>query len=212
MTDVIIATDDLDGTLGTYFQLCATDLYNAIVVSGGVNNYRVAQMTSVDLTASNIVTAVKGANVDKFVFVVFSHGSSTALGKNCQGGIFIDIAMGVSHFAGSLFYTFACSSGRKLGPQLVADGCHSFWGYKNPAYVIRAFDNDFVDCANYGFKMLLVGNDAQTSYDMMRDRHTAVANHLVSISEFFAASVVVENRDNLVLHGNPSLTLNPWNI
>jgi hypothetical protein len=210
MTDVIIAADNLDGKLGHFFQLCATDLHTAIVASGSVPSYRVTQMASADLTVANVLTAVQVANVTDFVFVVFSHGSPTALGRDCQDGVFIDTAMGVSHFARSLFYTFACSSGRTLGRQLVIDGCHSFWGYKDPAWVVHAFTSLCVDCANYGFKMLLAGNDAQTSYDMMLDKYTEAADYVESETDSFLASYFLLNRDNLVLHGKPSVTLNPW--
>jgi hypothetical protein len=206
MIDVIIAADNEDGELGAYFRMCATDLYNTLSTDGHQHNYSIIELSSDDLTHSKILTTVGSINHNKYIFINFSHGSPTALGKNYAGEAFIDIALGVGHFCSSLFYTFSCAAGMALGPQLINDGCLSFWGYEDEAQVIIEYDIDFMTCTNYGFKMLLQGYDVQTSYDLMMEEFDRKIDYYID-SDFFAASTFSNNKEGLILHGSNTLTL-----
>lgn len=207
MINVIIAADNEDNMLGSYFRMCATDLYNTLTTNGHIFACSITELSSDDLTASSVLSIVERVNHNNFIFINFSHGSATTLRKQCDNGAFVDVALGVSQFASSLFYTFSCLAGSELGPQLVSDGCLSFWGYQEDAQMMVEFDIHFMECTNYGFKMLLQGHSVQASYDLMMDEFDRKIDYYVDAPDFFAASVFRSNKAGLILHGNTALTL-----
>ncbi|MDI1257111.1 MAG: hypothetical protein PSV16_13535 [Flavobacterium sp.] len=193
MADTIIVFDEADTKLGSFFQLCIDDLnvfFDSISIQPTYLNSAKLNDLSVQLVTEPLNT---------FVFGAYSHG-----GKNClvkSNASYISTTVNNTSFQNSFFYTFSCSCGHELGSNLFDNGCLCFIGYNKIISIWSTYVQPFVVCANYGLKLFFNGvNTLQIETEMKEQYNTEI--DAIYPADFIIASILRENRDALVRHGN----------
>jgi hypothetical protein len=156
---------------------------------------------------ADIATSIDGFNGNRFIFIGFSHGDVDCHATTNE--IFISSNNSLL-FSNSLFYSCACLTARKLGPELLTQGCSTFIGYRSSVYVNEDYDKVFIKCKNSGIKKFFEGkNTIKESYEFMRKTYQNEIDALIigDADDFFAASSLSGNLKALVFKGNETLTL-----
>ncbi len=205
MYKIILAYDKQDEETGEFFHNCAKDLKNITqnlpceIIK--VPSERLSNTAFIDVKISVF-------DEQPFIFIAYSHGSKKAfLGAN---GAYVKAGY-TTQFSNSLCYSFTCESASQLGPDLIQNGCRSFWGYNEEVNVYSTYQQVFVECANYGFKQLLNGDTMQEAFDKMIDFHNQQIDFIAD-KNYFVASILMENRDALTLLGDKGLVLENFTI
>ena len=193
MANTILAFDELDSVLGSFFQSCKEnlDLFFAQI------NIQPTFLNSNKLNDLAIEIVTK--EVTSFVFGAYSHGSNDCLVKSAS--IPYVSSTNSSNFKNSFFYTFSCSSGMILGDNLIANGCHCFIGYKDIVAIWSTFPKPFINCANYGLIQFFKGENSHTIINQMKEKYNDEIDEMYRY-DFLIASILKENRDGLILLGN----------
>ncbi|OIQ22056.1 MAG: hypothetical protein BM557_01370 [Flavobacterium sp. MedPE-SWcel] len=192
MIDTVLVIDESDNTLGSFFQSCQNDLY-AFFNLTGVNPTLINSNRLNDLSIK-----VTTEPLEKFIFGAYSHGDKNCLVKAQLP--YISTALNNSFFKNSFFYTFSCSSGYELGSNLIENGCLTFIGYNQVISIWSTYIKPFVECANYGLIRFYDGEDTYSIVEQMKVKYTNEIDSIYS-SDFLIASILRENRDALVIHG-----------
>ena len=137
-----------------------------------------------------------------FVFVSFTHGSESSL--VASGIAFLQSPIERNYLVNSFSYCFACHSGKILGRELVDSGTHTFIGYSAQVDIVVGYLDVFADCAIEGLLSFNNGATIGESLISQKNKYTEQIDELYE-EHFFAASVLMDNRDCLVLHGNGNL-------
>ena len=199
MTNIIIACDDEDSRLGNFFKACADDL----TVSFS-NNHVLETILSKTLNSAYLQIIIENISVSSFIICPYSHGISDAL--LCGSEKYIEKDINMHLFSGSLFYSFSCFSSTELGVSLVKNGCKAFIGYKNEASIWTTYQAVFVECANYAMKMFEQGYSLLSAFNMMKEKHNQEVDKIYT-TDFLVASIIMENRDGLVLLGDEKIVI-----
>ena len=192
MANTIIVVDEADSKLGSFFQICLDDLnvfFNNINIQPTLLNSVRLNELSVQLTTLPLET---------FVFGAYSHG-----GKNClvkANASYVSTTINNTCFNNSFFYTFSCSSGYELGENLIENGCLCFIGYNKIISIWSTYINPFFVCANYGLNLFYNGINTFQIVEQMKEQYNHEIDTLYT-KDFFIASILRENRDALVRHG-----------
>jgi len=109
-------------------------------------------------------------------------------------------------------HLLSCETGRDLGPDTVANGAHSFGGYKENFNLV--WDEGGVSMwelfaeADAAWDLSMAnGNTAQDAYDAtVAAFNTAIA----SVPGTWTASTLTQDRNDLVLKGDPAATISPY--
>lgn len=197
MIDLILAFDNEDSELGVFFSRCAE-----IVSDSMTHDWSCISIPSNSLNEIHLEIRVhqfKG----NFIFASFTHGSDSSLLSS--GKSFIKSSFPRNYLANSFSYCFACHSGKNLGPSLVKNGTLSFIGYSDQVTFVVGYIEVFASCAVDGLISFKNGATISESLSHKKQKYTDTIDYLYSI-DFLAASVLMENRDCLVLHGNGGLS------
>lgn len=164
------------------------------------------------LNQAYIDTHIPTININRFLFVAYSHGLHHSL---VHGGTYYIKTNVNSHlFANSFFYSMCCLSALELGIDITNN--HSgvvFIGYNDNAdALLGAYMQLSIDCDNHGLKEFLSGKTAEASYQSMKDNFTQQIDILESIGEILRAASLRRNRDALVFYGNPNLIISDFDI
>ena len=192
MANTVIVVDEADTKLGSFFQVCIEDLnnfFNEINIQPTLLNSLKLNDLSVQLTTEPLKS---------FVFGAFSHG-----GKNClvkSNTSYVSTTINNTCFNNSFFYTFSCSSGYELGNNLIDNGCLCFIGYNKIISIWSTYIQPFVICANHGLKLFYNGVNTFQIVKEMKEQYNHEIDTLYT-KDFFIASILRENRDALVRHG-----------
>lgn len=117
--------------------------------------------------------------------------------------------------AGSIVHLLACETGQALGANLVANGCHAFFGYDETFVFPVEVAPLFLEADSQIDLTLAAGRTAQEAYDAavrMFNRHI---RRLLVLGKPFLAAVLARNRDHLCAPtkdpkwGNPHASLPP---
>lgn len=208
MINIIIVFDGDDDELGSYFRMCATDIHNTLVENHN-DIFEITLITSDGLSIDNIQTVLRTKGELDYVFISFSHGSDSTLLRKNDSVAYVDMVSNNSHFNKAMVYTFACSAGLLLGPELIAAGSHAFWGYINSVEIVMLYDVEFMTCTNFGLKMFLSGYNLEDSFNMMQSKFLDII-YDVAERNSFASSQLLDAKRSLVLHGNRNLSLNDF--
>lgn len=193
MANTILAFDELDNTLGSFFQSCKEnldsffgeiDIQPIFLNSNKLNDFAIEFVTH---------------DISSFVFGAYSHGGNDCLLKSAT--IPYVSKANSFNFNKSFFYTFSCSSGRELGANLIENGCHCYIGYKDIIAIWSTYLKPFVECANYGLIQFFNGVESYTIINLMKDKYNKEIDDVYQ-QDFLIASILLENRDALVLYGN----------
>lgn len=193
MAKTVIVFDEVDKQLGTFFQLCIEDLndfFNSLAIQPILLNSAKLNDSSIELTTKSL---------DAFIFGAYSHG-----GENClvnSTATYISTTVNNTCFNNCFFYTWSCSCGYELGGNLIENGCLSFIGYNKVIAIWNTYVLPFIICANHGLKLFFSGVNTFQIIIEMKNQYN---NEIDSIYEkdFMIASILRENRDALVKHGN----------
>ncbi len=193
MANTIIAVDEADTRLGSFFQICMEDLstfFNSIPIKPIVLDSARLNDLSVQLTTEPLNT---------FVFGAYSHGNINCLLK--ANTSYVSTTINNTCFENSFFYTFSCSCGFELGDNLIQNGCLCFIGYNKIISIWSTYIQPFVICANHGLKLFYSGINTYQIVEEMKDQYNYEIDELYP-KDFMIASILRENRDALVKHGN----------
>lgn len=193
MASTILAIDDNDASLGAFFQSCLGYLETELA-NKGINPQILRGQGLNDLSVQ-----LATDNHKKFVFGAYSHGNATCLVKS--NNPYISTAVNHTSFANSFFYTFSCSCGITLGGTLIDNGCLCFIGYNKVISIWSTYVDPFIKCANHGLLLFLDGVSTFLVIKNMRDKYNEEIDKIYT-KDFLIASILRENRDALVIHGN----------
>ena len=187
MNDIILAIDEEDTELGSFFKDCGADL---------INFFEQKQITIDKLVASQInhvYVKVITENLNSFTFLAYSHGSDAQLVSNGTSYIDEDNA---DSFENSLFYTCSCDTGKLLGSKLVQKGCLSYIGYKDK-FIVWDFNRlPFVECANYAIKQIYLGKGSEEALIMAKSKYNEYIDDYNN--DLMGAAMLRSNRDVLI--------------
>jgi len=204
MINILISFDDNDYELGEYFEKSYNGILERILFYPGLN---IASIDGLNCTEQNINYHINAYSGDKFIFVGLSHGNEEELlTHNC---VFVSASNNTS-FNQSLFYTTACSSGKKLGKSLIDNGCITYVGYDDEVGVQESYYDVFIKCENYVLlKFLNQGISIKDAYDEMISFYNSEIDRLSlgTINDVIVAGYLTENRDCLTLMGNSNLRI-----
>jgi hypothetical protein len=193
MANTIIVVDEADSKLGSFFQVCIEDLnmfFNDINIQPTLLNSVKLNDLSVQLTTEPF---------ESFVFGAYSHGNRNCLVK--ANASYVSTTINNTCFNNSFFYTFSCSSGYELGGNLIENGCLCFIGYNKIISIWIGYIRPFVICANHGLKLFYHGLSTFQVVTEMKEQYNQEIDDLYP-KDFMIASILRENRDALVKHGN----------
>ena len=202
MVSNILAFDNEDSKLGEFFNLCRSLVQEAIN-DIGENLWECIEMNSRSLNEAHLQIRSEQIN-HAYVFSSFTHGSSTAL--YCGGAPFIQSTSTINFLSNSFSYCFACHSGQTLGPYLVNNGTLCFIGYKKAAAIVTTHKEVFASCAVDGLLAFYKGATTAESFESKRLKYNAEIDKNYD-KNYLVSSVLMDNRDCLVLHGDSELKI-----
>lgn len=199
MIDIFVACDEKDQKLGDYFLVCMDNIKEVIQSKG----YNFHPIQSDNLNVAYLEIRLSDLADKKKLFLAYSHGTEDSL---LSSETYLHLNHGYQYFGQSLFYTFSCSSGIKLGPKLIESGCLAFVGYKSVVSIITTYQEIFSLCANHGIKEFIGGMTIKESYISMKEYYTEEIDNTYS-KNFIVASELRQNRDSLILLGNGEINM-----
>ena len=193
MANTILAFDELDKVLGSFFQSCKENLDSFFTETAIQPTF--LNSNKLNDLAIEIVTQ----DISSFIFGAYSHGRKDCLLKSAR--IPYVSKNNSTNFKKSFCYTFSCSSGRELGTNLIDNGCHCFIGYKDIIAIWSTYTKPFVECANYGLIQFFNGEESHIIINLMKDKYNKEIDDLYK-KDYLIASILMENRNALVLYGD----------
>lgn len=198
MISTILAIDDRDNVLGNFYTECLADLE-------GFENDKCSIKPIKSNALNDLAISISVPENGKFIFLAYSHGSDSEL---LAGGVtpYISGTLNITLFKKSFFYTCSCSTGKRLGQLLIDNECFSYIGYKEKFEIWDYNRSPFVECANYGYKLFVQGNNVESIVEQMKakyDEHISNYNN-----DFFGSAYLLANRNALLALGDLSHNIN----
>lgn len=201
MINTVIVCDKDDKDLGDFFSLCK---YHAIQATEQ-HTANIKELYSDDIDVVNFSNYFSDINQSNFLFFGFVHGSCTSMTIN--GYIhFLSTSNNYYTLSNALIYAFSCYNGKDLADKLLENKVHVYWGYRDKAWVCYDFIDDFKDCALSGFDSFVLGNTIERAENVMIDETNNKIDEIYGVN-MFAASLLMENRDAMVVKGNKQMTI-----
>lgn len=199
MINFLIACDDKDLILGSYFAKCRDKLCDFL------NEYNF-EKTLVEISGKKCNVVNIDLNLDaltnnKFIFIAFSHGNYCSLLVDKEE--YVSCSHNASKFGNALFYTNACSSGKGLGLQLIDQGCAVFIGYSEDINVSLNHLDVFANCDNACLYFFF--GEEITIFEAFQKTKRHFTNRANKLEPFDRAELIYA-RDALVFHGNKNLS------
>ncbi len=206
MIEFVIAYDERDDVLGSYFQECRNNLVSVI------SDLQELDPILNDVPANKCNRAYLDyvlANLrDKpFIIAVYCHGNPKQLVVN--GSLFIDSDEDNEYFKKTFFYTNSCSSGKTLGPKLIEQNCSVFIGFERNVESLMGdyYEELSINCDNFGITAFLTQEiTAFEAYEQMIKNYTQKIQNLQKTGDILRAGIFINAREALVFHGNKDLT------
>jgi hypothetical protein len=194
--DVIISyNNDCSEENRWFFESCADESRQCAVKC----RFTHKTITPPNLTAEEIKRHIKSCR-HGFVFLAYMHGHKKGIVNECGDDIVSD-TINSEIFKGNIFYTFSCQCGNDLKDELMNRNTALFWGYKNDTHIV--LQEEFVECAIEGIKQFLSGKTVGDAKKAMEEKY--IENHY-KIGGLKGA-LLLENKDNMVVVGDMSLTI-----
>ncbi len=205
MTKFIIAYDNQDPVLGSYFTLCTENLV-AFLTEKGLNTIikidtKYCNQTYLELKISEV------KNDENLCFIAYSHGNKSSV--VCAGESYVKVNENTHLFNNSIFYSNACLCGAELSIDLIDRGCKAFIGSKEETKVLLLDPNLSAKLDNYAL-MVFIEQDKtiHDSYNAMLNYYDYEIDRLNELEGglgFGKAAYLVEARDALVFKGDKKL-------
>lgn len=206
MINIIVAYDNEDVKLGTYFENCKNQLLSILEEHHALVNNKPHEVSTRHCNNVYIDLLLPKYNAYPFIFIAYSHGNEKAL--CCRDNNYVEKDANTHNFTNSLFYTTACSVGKELGEHLISKGCLAFIGYKNSINVYRQDIKNRIsmNCDNAGIITFLLDDiTIFEAYERMKNFYTQQIDKLYEVKDMLFAADLVETLDALVFFGNRDL-------
>ena len=195
---IILAYDDQDASLGTFFQACAQDITQYI------QQHTSFQISSIDSNSLSMEAIDKEVTTmdEPFLFLAYSHGIEDQLccDNYCREA-YVKTPGNTYLFSRSFFYTFSCKTAEILGEVLAQNQQMVYIGYTG---VVEGDNdmimNDLVECTNYGVKLFLQGKSQYEVVSGMWEKYTDCLVKWLDLDEGKAV-IFRRNRDALCPRG-----------
>ena len=201
MVNSLIVFDENEEKLGYFFKLCREDLdtfFNDLVFE-------------IDIVSNGVFSIIIKAKTDNlkqepFIFSAFTHGDNDSLLQDAHHP-YITITDDLSSFDNSFIYAYACKSGDILGQEFINFGSKCFIGYNRTISIWNTWMKPFVNTATYGLKLFYNGSTVNDVYNKIKELYNEEIDKLYK-NDFVIASILMENRDALVIYGDKNLDIN----
>lgn len=209
MTKFIIAYDNQDPILGSYFTLCKENLVSFLTEKGLSTiveiHAKYCNQTYIEIKIREV------KNEENLCFIAYSHGNINSV--VCAGESYVKVSENTHLFNNAIFYSNACLCGAELSFDLISKGCKAFIGSKEETKVLLLDPNLSAKLDNYALMIFVEQNktihDSYISmlnyYDYEIDR----LNELEGGFGFGKAGYLVEARDALVFLGDKNIKFLP---
>lgn len=197
ISDVIISyNNDCTEENRWFFESCADETKQCAL------DRKIAYKTIVppNLSAEEVKQHITSCG-NGFIFSAYMHGHEKGIVNERNEDIVSD-EINPELFGGNVFYTFSCQCGNQLQETLIQNNLALFWGYKSDTNILPR--EEFVECAVEGIKQFLAGKTVEESRKAMEKKY--IDNHY-KIGGIYGA-LLLDNKDNMVVIGNESLTIN----
>ncbi|MDP2237851.1 MAG: hypothetical protein Q8J88_15580 [Bacteroidales bacterium] len=205
MINALLVCDKNDSSLGNFFEKCKFETVRLLDSSDfEVKNIEISGNAAFEVAIPLITNSI---NSNPYLFVSYTHGTENELLKNGNNP-FISIDLNIDSLKNSFAYCYACKAGKNLGKELCANGALCFIGYKENVTIQKYFgaEDAFIECAVCGIEALVEGSTTGQALIMMKDKYTECIDDFY-LKDMLTATLFMENRDALVLHGNTGLTI-----
>jgi hypothetical protein len=206
MINIIVAYDDKNANLGTYFEDCRNQLLSIIEEQKKSINYNQHELSSNHCNNVYIDILMPQYKPNPFIFIAYSHGNEQAL--HCENEYYIKKDVNTHHFANSLFYTTACSTGKELGDDLIDKGCLAFIGYRSNTVAFTESSRKEIsrNCDNAGI-IAFLSDDITIfeAFEKMKNFYAQEINRLNGVKDVLFAGHLVEAMESLVFLGKSDL-------
>jgi len=205
MINSIIVSDSNDEILGQFYEKCKLKSEHILKQSKkGIKTNIIPSNAAFDIV---LPMQLPNINKDRFIFISYTHGSKTELLQS--GSIpFISSSDNENQLKNAFAYCFACEAGNILGKGLCENGTLAFIGYNTNVTVQIYFGalDSFIECATSGLAALVSGMSFKDVYLSMKEKYNDCIDEFYK-KDLLTASLFMDNRDALVLHGNGGLTI-----
>src|SRR5215510_3036842 len=152
------------------------------------------RLTGPAATAAAIIAAL---TPDIDLLTLSGHGlADRILG---QSGTILEVGLYPAEAVrAKIIHLLACDSGELLGPDLVANGCKAFFGYREQFLFPVASPRDFLDCDGVIDRALADGFTAEEAFRLALRAFNRKIEELKQAGQAFRASMLRHNRDCLV--------------
>jgi len=206
MINTLLVYDNNDQSLGDFFEKCKVETEKLLDSSNfDFNCNDISGNATFEIA---VPMNAKSINSNPFLFVSYTHGSENELLKNGNTP-FLSTTYEVVALQNSIAYCYACKAGKNFGKEICENGALCFIGYKENITVQKYFgaEDAFIECAVCGIKTLIEGNTTGEVFSSMKEKYTECID-VFYLKDMITASLFMENRDALILHGDTELTIN----
>ena len=201
MINTVIVYDDDDENLGDFFSLCK----HHVVSTSRQYKSEIKEINSSNIDVDNLGLSFSEVNQNNFLFFGFIHGSKDSMIMN-ETDHFISVTNNYYILSNAFVYTFSCHNGSDLADKLLENNVHIYWGYNEKASVCNNYINEFRNCALCGYDYFISGCSVEIAEKMMYETINDTIDKLANVSSF-AASILMDNRDSIIVKGNKSMTM-----
>lgn len=198
-----IACDNLDNTLGAYFEECAEESEQYL------KEYIQADpiiIKGVQLNQVNIDIRLENRGIECFIFAAYSHGVEDALKANSLP--YIKSGENTHLFSKGLIYSNACLAAQDLGFDLIDNGAFAYVGYNEEIPVLEdsAAKRICKIADNYALILFLRGISIGEAVERAKNFLSQKILQSDEIKNQIKAELI-EIRDAMEIVGNKELTI-----
>jgi hypothetical protein len=207
---IIVAYDNQDEVLGSYFTACKDDILGFLLEQkeNGFPLEIVEIIESTNCHSAYIDLKLSVYQDEPLLVIAYSHGLSHSIRCNNVGYIHSD---NVHLFYNSYFSTNACSSAKELG--ILFTGQQGiFIGFDKDVDALLDDTNGAkqisINCDNYGIKYSILKTEKTIleTYDAMINYY----NQKIDSLDFFNASSLRKTRSALKIYGNETFKMQDY--
>ncbi|MDU9049997.1 MAG: hypothetical protein Q3M30_14205 [Candidatus Electrothrix sp. Rat3] len=205
MINTLLVCDNNDNELGGFFKKCHDKI--KIILDSSECQFNTIPITGNSSFEMLVSINADAINSEPFLFMSYSHGSENEL---LQNGVtpFLSTVNGIDCLKNSFAYCYACKAGGVLGKELCKKGALCFIGYSQNITIQFYFgaEDALIECATCGIKVFVDGKTTGQTLKTIKEKYTKCVDEFY-LKDMFTASLFMQNRDALVLHGDSELMI-----
>jgi hypothetical protein len=206
MINILLIVDETDEELGNFFESCAQEI-KKLFCSAVITELK-SNMIQNDIVINQRISEIQ----NDFIFIGFTHGSDCKL-LGSKNDPYIAIGKNEMLFNGSLFYCFACNTGKTLGKKIIDNKGRCFIGHNRKIYAnnIGNWRDLFIQPILCFWRKFISGSTVLLCLKEKHAEYTRLIDCLYE-TDMFHAAYLLENRDSLVLYGDENCSINDFSI